>query len=119
MGDTMRPLDLAVLLAILAAVVVILAASTPVRTSSPLPGPLSVDEATTFFVDTPVLVSGYLVRRGRRAYLCEAPGCRGVRLAVVGSPEHASRQRLLVAGVVTGFEIAPLHLGTSRRTARL
>jgi hypothetical protein len=119
MGDTMRPLDLAVLLAILAAVVLIVAASTPARVVSPLPGPLSVDDATVFFLDTPVVVSGYLVRRSSRTYLCDAPRCRGVRLAVTGPPPREAPRRVLVAGVVTGFEIAPLRLSGSRHTAAL
>ena len=52
MGDNMRPLDLATLLAILAAVVLVVAASTP-PLFVPVPGPLSVDEATTFVLETP------------------------------------------------------------------
>jgi hypothetical protein len=119
MGDTMRPLDLAILLAILAAVVLIVAASTPARVLTPLPGPLSVDDATVFFVDTPIVVSGYLVHRGVGTYLCDAPGCRGVRLAVVGPPTRDRERRVLVAGVVTGSEIALLRLPGTRHTATL
>jgi hypothetical protein len=119
MGDTMRPLDLAVLLAILAAVVLVVAASTPARVVGPLPGPLSVDEATVFFVDTPIVVSGYLVHRGAATYLCDAPRCGSVRLAVVGPPTRERERRVLVAGVVTGSEIALLRLPGSRHTATL
>jgi hypothetical protein len=119
MGETMRPLDLAILLAILAAVVLIMAASTPARVVTPLPGPLSVDEATVFFVETPVLVSGYLVTRSSKTYLCDAPRCRGVRLAVGGPSRRERPRRVLVAGIVTGFEIAPLRLPGRRHTAAL
>jgi hypothetical protein len=97
MGETMRPLDLAILLAILAAVVLIVAASTPARVETPLPGPLTVDDATVFFLDTPVLVTGYLVRQSSKTY----------------------PRRVLVAGVVTGYEIAPLRLPGRRHTAAL
>jgi hypothetical protein len=119
MGDNMRPLDLAILLAILAAVVLIVAASTPARALTPLPGPLTVDDATTFFVDSPVLVSGYLVHRGAGTYLCGAPACPGVRLAVVGPPVLPRQRRVLLAGVVTGSEIALLRLPGTRHTAAL
>jgi hypothetical protein len=119
MGDNMRPLDLAILLAILAAVVLIVAASTPARVLTPLPGPLTVDDATTFFVDSPVLVSGYLVHRGAGTYLCGAPACRGVRLAVVGPPVRDRQRPVVVAGVVTGSEIALLRLPGTRHTAAL
>ena len=97
----MRPLDLATLLAILAAVVLIVAPRRR-RAVCRVPGPLTVDEATTFFLDTPVVVSGYLVEGGARTYLCDAPRCPGVRLAVVGLAAAARPRRVLVAGVVTG-----------------
>jgi hypothetical protein len=119
MGETMRPLDLAILLAIIAAVVAIVGASTPARAVTPLPGPLTVDDATVFFLDTPVLVSGYLVARRSATYLCDMPGCSGVRLRVVGRPQPAPPRRVLVAGVVTGYEIAPLRLPGRRHTAAL
>jgi hypothetical protein len=119
MGDTMRPLDLAILLAILAAIVLIVGASTPARAVTPLPGPLTVDEATVFFLDAPVLVSGFLVRRSSTTYLCDAPRCPGARLAVLGPPRRDRPRRVLVAGVVTGYEIAPLRLPGSRHTAAL
>ena len=83
MGDNLRLVDLATLLAILAAVVLVIAALTP-PSYVPVLGPLSVDEATTFVLDTPVVVSGYLVDRGARTYSRDAPRCAGVRLAVVG-----------------------------------
>jgi hypothetical protein len=119
MGDNMRPLDLAILLAILAAVVVIVGASTPARAETPLPGPLTVDDATVFFLDTPVLVSGYLVKQSSKTYLCDAPRCPGARLAVVGPTRLARPRRVVVAGVVTGDEIAPLRLPGRRHTAAL
>jgi hypothetical protein len=116
MGDNMRPIDLATLLAIIAAVVVIVAASAPPRLPAPIVGPLSVDEATTLVLDTPVVVSGYLVDRGARTYLCDAPRCPGVRLAVVGPGPGGVRSHVLVAGVVTGAEISLLRFPDSRRT---
>ena len=119
MGETMRPLDLAILLAILAAVVLIVAASTPARVESSLPGPLTVDDATVFFLDTPVLVTGFLVRQSSKTYLCDAPRCPGARLAIVGPPRRVRPRRVLVAGVVTGSEIAPLRLPGRRDTAAL
>ena len=66
MGDNLRPVDLATPFAILAALVLVIAASTPLS-YVPVLGPLSVDEATTFVLDTPVVVSGYLAdcARGR------------------------------------------------------
>ena len=115
----MRPLDLAILLAILAAVVLVVAASTPARVETPLPGPLSVDAATVFFLDTPVLVAGFLVRRTSTTYLCDAPRCPGARLAIVGPPRRVRPRRVVVAGVVTGGEIAPLRLPGRRHTATL
>ena len=118
MGDQMRPIDLAALLAILAAVILIMAASTPARPLSPLPGPLSVDDATTFFLDSPVVVSGYLVREGSRNFLCDTPSCLGTRLALVGLPPSEQERRVLVAGVITGLELAPLRLAGTKRTAR-
>ena len=117
MGDQMRPIDLAALLAIVAAVILIMAASTPARPLSPLPGPLSVDDATAFFLDSPVVVSGYLVREGPRSFLCDSPSCPGTRLAVVGLPRSERERRVLVAGVVTGLELAPLRLADTKRTA--
>ena len=115
MGDNMRPLDLATLLAILAAVVLIVAASTP-PPFVPVPGPLSVDEATTFVLETPVVVSGYLVERGARTYLCDAPRCVGVRLAVVGLGRSGGHRRVLAAGVVSGADFALVRLPDARRT---
>ena len=119
MGETMRPLDLAILLAILAAVVLIVAASTPARVESPLPGPLTVDDATVFFLDTPVLVTGYLVRKSSKTYLCDAPRCPGARLTIVGPTRRVRPRRVLVAGIVTGSEISPLRLTGKRHTAAL
>jgi hypothetical protein len=116
MGDNMRPIDLATLLAIIAAVVVIVAASAPPRLPAPIVGPLSVDEATTLVLDTPVVVSGYLVGQGARTYLCDAPRCSGVRLAVVGPGPGGVHSHVLVAGVVSGAEIALLRFPSSRRT---
>ena len=115
MGDNMRPLDLVMLLAILAAVVLVIAASTP-PSYAPVLGPLSVDEATTFVLDTPVVVSGYLVDRGARTYLCDAPRCAGVRLAVVGLGRGGGHRRVLAAGVVSGAEFALVRLPDARRT---
>jgi hypothetical protein len=119
MGEVMRPLDLAILLAILAAVVLIVAASTPARVESPLPGPLTVDDATVFFMDTPVLVTGYVVRKSSKTYLCDAPRCPGARLTIVGPSRRVRPRRVLVAGIVTGSEIAPLRLPGKRHTAAL
>jgi hypothetical protein len=119
MGETMRPIDLAILLAILAAVVLVVAASTPARVETPLPGPLTVDDATVFFLDTPVLVTGYVVRKSSHTYLCDAPRCPGARLAIVGPTRRVRPRRVLVAGIVTGSEIAPLRLPGKRHTATL
>jgi hypothetical protein len=116
MGDNMRPIDLATLLAIIAAVVIFVAASAPARLPAPVVGPLTVDEATTLVFDTPVVVSGYLVARGARTYLCDAPRCPGLRLAVVGRSPDGVHSHVLVAGVVSGAQIALLRLPDSRRT---
>ena len=89
MGDNLRPVDLATLLAILAAVVLVIAASTP-PSYVPVLGPLSVDEATTFVLDTPVVVSGYLVERGARTYLSTRHAVRVYVLRSSGSGAAAA-----------------------------
>jgi hypothetical protein len=109
----LRPVDVLVILALLASVIVLVGAGTS-RAVLPAPGPMTVSEASSLFIDEPVLVRGYLVRKGGRVLLCDQPFCYGPTLVVRGLGQPPARGRVLVAGTIQGDRIVALKLAPRR-----
>jgi hypothetical protein len=105
--------DVLIILALLASVIVLVGAGTS-RAVLPAPGPMTVSEASSLFIDDPVLVRGYLVRKGGRVLLCDQPFCYGPTLVVRGLGQPPARGRVVVAGHVHGDRIVPLKLAPRR-----
>jgi hypothetical protein len=114
MSTQLRPVDVLVILALLASVIVLVGAGTSRAVLPPTPGPMTVSEASSLFIDEPVLVRGYLVRKGGRVLLCDQPFCYGPTLVVRGLGQPPARGRVVVAGHVHGDRIVPLKLAPRR-----
>ena len=105
----LRPVDALVLLGVVATIAFLVgfaAASEPVP--PPMP-PISVEAATQFFFDRPMVIEGWL--SGGR--LCQTPGCAtGAALEMKGAALRDADHRVLVLGTVTGHALVltPLHL---------
>jgi hypothetical protein len=113
MSERLRPVDALVVLALLASVIVLVAAGNS-RAVLPAPGPMTVSEASSLFLEEPVLVRGYLVRKGGRVLLCDQPFCYGPTLVVRGLRQPPARGRVVVAGRVQGDRIVPVKLAPRR-----
>ena len=108
-----QPVDVLVILAVLASVVVLVGAGAS-RAVLPAAGPMTVSEATSLYLDDPVLVRGYLVRKAGRVLLCDQPFCYGPTLVVRGMHRLRARGRVLVVGRIQGDRISPVRLAPRR-----
>jgi hypothetical protein len=119
MNRSLRPIDAVLLVGALLALGVAFGFQAADRAPVGPPGPVSVADASVFLSDDPLVIEGYLVRRGNRTLLCERARCDGPRLAVRGLGDQLPpRGAVLLLGIVSGDRVVAARLGSQGHRSR-